>query len=370
MQFNAFVFGRSWNSVALAQGNDKSRPALFRTTLIEMFPDGVRLVSTDSYLLLKAWIPEIDTPDAPEPGHDELPDEVAICADVDQQVTSLMRYAQMVTKKDGADTDVAIEMRLGTMLAEQGTLAGMDQHAVTFRLDHAYDQILEAPVYDGSFPSWRPLWFSHRWTQTGLVAFGTDAFQRLGKLSALWDRASLRFELGGTLGVSKVHIIAPDVTVSGLAMPVPGAHADRSQPEEIIPVPSSVEGIDHEFGEALDDFLAEVLRTEVKNDAGDDPAVEMASRVQVLRAGNVVVAEQNPTAQIVADSLGVTLDRAGTLLTELVLCDVLAVIEGSDEDDPKYEITEDAAKILEALAVVIDDPDNPNQPDEGGDEPL
>lgn len=333
MKFNAWQLGRAWNSVALAQGEDKGRPALYRTTLVEMYHEGIRLVSTDSYLLLKAWVPNADWDD-PEPGHDELPVEVAICQDIDRRVTDLMRYAQKISAKDGIDTPIRLTLQLGSMKpGAQGTLDGMVQSAVAFRLDHEYDEVIEAPVFDGAFPGWRQLWFAHEWKSTGAISFGADGILRLGKLSALWERAEVRFELGGQLGVAKVSIHAPNVNVSGLVMPVRSGRADESSPE-VTPVPPSEEGISHEYSEALDSFLADVLATEVA-DASDDPVVEAGRRAQVIRAGNAALAEGQMTALLLANSLGIDEPRALDLIGELVAAGILDPQPG-EGSDPLY----------------------------------
>jgi len=240
---------------------------------------------------------------------------------------------------------------------------------VRFRFANTYDQSIETPVYDGAFPNWRPLWFSHRWTQTGLVSFGADGILRLGKLSQLWDRAAIRFELGGSLGVSKVHILAPGVNVSGLAMPVrDGGVADESLAETTLP--PSVEGIDHEYGDALDDFLADVLRAEDAAHDGDE-MIGQAQYAQVLRAGHVVVAAGRASVRVLVEGLAVTESRAVELLDELVLADVIRLVDpGLDADDVharKYDLTDGAAELLDALSAVIDDQDDGG---EAGGEPV
>ena len=56
MLFSGQLFAQAWRSVAIAASDDPDRPALFRATNIELHPDGMRIVATDSYLMLHAWI--------------------------------------------------------------------------------------------------------------------------------------------------------------------------------------------------------------------------------------------------------------------------------------------------------------------------
>lgn len=328
MDFNAWNFARSWASVALAQANDKSRPNLHRSTLIEIFPEGVRLVSTDGYVLLKAWVPT-DDGDEPEPGSDVLPDDTALCADPDLRVLGLMKYAQQITKQDGDDTMVTITMGFGEMseTGRQGTLDGMTQASVWFRLGQEYDERIETPRFQGEFPNWRPLWFGHKWSPTSLVGFGADGILRLGKLSALWDKSTIEFALGGSNGVARVSIQAPNVNVDGLVMPV-RLTGDRG------PVPVSDEGLDVEYGDALDEFLASVLAEE--DEPVDDEMLSNATKAQVERAYRIGVAEGHLSVQVLVDQLDISAERCSELLDILV---EQGAIEALDDD--KYSVQAD-----------------------------
>jgi hypothetical protein len=315
MRFNAWMLSRAWLSVALAQSDDDSRPALYRSTLIEVFDHGIRLVSTDSFLLLRAWVPSVDSDDVGdenEPGLDVLPDDVAICADRDQRVLALMRYAQTLTKHDGDDTPVVVEMAFGETGDDrpQGTLEGMAQSTVVFRLSDEYDERIETPIFEGVFPNWRPLWGGHKVLPTTFVGFGAHSIAKLGKLSALWNKAAIDFELGGTVGVSRIRIVAPDVFVSGLVMPTSQAEVPPSG--EV-----TAEAEAHEFAEALDDFLADVLRTE-RVDTDTDAAIGDAVAAQYRRAVELAVATGYVSVLLLAATFGVDDDRAAELVEALV----------------------------------------------------
>jgi hypothetical protein len=331
--FNSWRLARAWNSVAFAQSDDKSRPALYRTTLIEQFDEGVRLVATDSFILLKAWVPFVDYEDASEPRQDELPETATVCMDRDQRVTELMKYVQLKTKADGSDTPITMTMLLGTMKAgAQGSLDGMTQQTVSFHLDHEYDTRIETPIFDGNFPEWKPLWYSHAAKPTSIVSFGADGFLRLGKLSQLWDKASIRFVMGGQVGVAKFHIIAPDVSVEGLAMPVRDGREDTIVVEA---VPPSEEGIHAEFGDALDIFLADVLKTEVKQEGKDD-VVDSAKRSQLIRAGTFCMTQGSGDPSALAGALDINYERAVELCADLVTIGVLVPSGADSEGDALF----------------------------------
>lgn len=333
--YNAWSLAKAWNSVAQAQSDDKARPALYRTTLIEQYPQGLRLVATDSYLLLKAWVPSVDYRGAAEPGRFDLPEESTVCIDRDRRVVSLMTYAMAETKADGQDTPLTMTLMLGTMKpGAQGELEGMTQQAVSFQFEHEYDERIETPIFDGFFPTWKNLWYAHQIQATTTVSFGANGLLRIGKLSQVWDKASIRFQMGGALGVAKFTVQAPDVNVEGLAMPI----RDADSTDEVVPVPPSEEGIHAEFSDALDDFLSEVLATEVHDP--DDPVMEAARRAQLAAAAGTCMSNGSADTQLLIDALGVSVERANELLEGLVDLGILV-----SQDDGKFTIGEDAAEI-------------------------
>lgn len=353
MQFNAWTLARSWASVALAQGADEKRPALYRSMLIEMYPEGIRLVSTDSYLLLKAWVPIDGFDSDSEPGEDVLPDDTAICSDPDHRVLGLMKYAQQMTKQDGEDTAVTITLGFGEMLEgkAQGSFDGMTQASVWFHLGHQYDERIETPRYDGQFPEWRPLWFNHRWEPTPVIGFGADGILRLGKLSALWDKTTIEFDLGGPHGVAKIRI-APkpnttgrvsDVNVTGLVMPTKLTHTAPSES-------ARAAAEDESYSDVIDDFLASVLGAEA--DHANDALLDQAEKAQMAKVYFLGLSLGHLTAQIIVDDLDVSAERAETLINELLQA---GAIEPAGDD--KFDVIED---------IGLFDDDEP----EDGEEPL
>lgn len=355
-EFNAWQLSRAWASVALAQGTDDARPALYRSTLIEMFDSGIRLVSTDSYVLLKAWVANEEFEGEPEPPVDELPVDVAICSDRDHRVLALMKYVQGITKQDGADSSISMKMGLGEATeGRQSTLEGLSQSTVWFHLTEQYDERIESPVFEGVFPNWRPLWAGHRWTPTSLVGFGANGILRLGKLSQLWDKAVIEFELGGSTGVSKINIVAPDVFVSGLVMPV-------SEPSK--PVPPSPEGEVHELAEALDDWISDVLRTEVKSDV--DSVTLDASLTQMYRCMEHAIITGYASRAQFTSTFGMDDDRADEILAEFVERQLIA----EPDKKGKHALLVDAEQLDHRWELEFGGGPPPEPEDLDGEEPV
>lgn len=331
-RFNAWNLARSWASVALAQSEDDGRPVLYRTTLIETFETGIRLLSTDTFVLLKAWVPNTDNDDAPEPLIEELPDDVAICRDLDHRVLGLMKYAQQLTKADGNDTRTTMEFAVGEQDgSDHNTLEGLAASTVHFRIVEKYDESIETPIFEGVFPNWRPLWQGHKWAPASSIGFGANGILRLGKLSGLWDKAVIQFDLGGNVGVARVRIEGPsDVNVTGLVMPTGNSQENVPPSDE-----ANIEGEMREFADAFDDWYTELLRTEV-SDADTAEALSAVIDAQVRRAAEFVVDAGYATVQSVAAALDVTEDHAETILGQLAEDGVIG--EDADADTGKHDI--------------------------------
>lgn len=96
MTVNAWHLARVWLSTAIAQATDESRPVLCHTTLVEVYATGLRLVSTDSFILITGWVPLSGT-DHPEPGLGRRPEQSIIVRDLDGRARSLLGYLKGIT---------------------------------------------------------------------------------------------------------------------------------------------------------------------------------------------------------------------------------------------------------------------------------
>lgn len=139
--FDATLLGKGWLSVAIASSTDKERPVLHRTVYVEHFPEGVRLLATDSYVFLRAWVPELDSENEPEPGLDEVPVSTAIAIDPDGRAVGFMRYALKLAKKMAQVHEaVDITLSLGVPETERQCIPVVRWHGVPLgdRAQHSY----------------------------------------------------------------------------------------------------------------------------------------------------------------------------------------------------------------------------------------
>lgn len=93
MRFDAPTLAHAWLAVAQASSTDKDMPYLYRSVTIEEHTRGVRLLATDRFVLLAAWVPFLEYHDAAEePELDEAPVRTVIAQDIDHRGRGLLGY--------------------------------------------------------------------------------------------------------------------------------------------------------------------------------------------------------------------------------------------------------------------------------------
>jgi hypothetical protein len=223
VMFNALHLARGWLSVAIASGSDGNAPALCRTVAIESYPDGVRLVATDSYMLLHAWVPNLADDDEdvpPEPELDEAPTLTAVAIDPHGRAKGFLAHLLRLAGEDDVTT-IEVALSLGVVSnadAAAPALEGLEARWVV--LEHPDTERLKLPVYDGTFPSWRALYMHFDAEKTESIGLSTDMVGRLSKLGKWWPGCPLVWHFGGEQRAAMVDVHEAENRVSGLVMPV------------------------------------------------------------------------------------------------------------------------------------------------------
>lgn len=202
-EFDAWTFARSWLAVATAASDDDERPILWRTVAVELWPNGVRLTSTDSYLLWSAWVPRVGFHANPEPAFEELPDEVIVACDADFRGRDLLKFAyKVVTAKDAPPQNLKVS--LGPAPLEDGQFPGTEREAVAFSFpaDVAISERVVLGTIEGHYPEWRAL-LTHGAKNVKEVALGPELLARIGSIKRWWGTA-IKFTFTGA--VSVVHM--------------------------------------------------------------------------------------------------------------------------------------------------------------------
>jgi hypothetical protein len=192
LRFSGRAFSRAWGNVSIAASDDPERPVLYRAVLIEHYTgDGVRLVATDGYVLVRSWVPFYAG--QLEPGDDEAPAETIVVRDVDNRAQTLFKWVRSQTKKaddDHPDMPVALSVRRAGApdedAAGQASLplgAEFEGEMLVIATDIEH---VALPVWGGPYPSWRYA------IQGGMVradatkaAIGLDFLARLSRFSGV-----------------------------------------------------------------------------------------------------------------------------------------------------------------------------------------
>lgn len=235
MRLDAPTFARAWLSVAQASSNDKDLVTLDRTVAIEEYPSGYRLVATDRFILLTAWVPGADSVSGRVPELYELPDRTVVAKDSDGRGKSLLGYILTLAKRDDVpDLDIRVDFDVRVPAGQDADqpLEGMDPSYVVLSVPDVEKVYLE--TVEADFPAWRPLLLDHHSQDTKRIAL---SLERLNRLAALrkWNDGPLLWTFGGADSVAMVELHESDPHVSGLVMPVrwvlPGEKRSEDQPE-------------------------------------------------------------------------------------------------------------------------------------------
>lgn len=222
--FDGAAIARGWLSVAIASGRDADTPVLDRTVLVEAHPTGVRIVATDKYVLLKAWVPNVKDGFAPEPGLDEVPYATAVAIDKHGRgrgfLGHVLRLAGEAEKNDESGPDVTLNLGVVDLAEDEDrpTFAGMETRYVDLALPGS--ESLRLPIYESPFPEYRHLLASFKAETTDAVALAPEMAARLGKLGKIHGAAArLGFSWGGTNRPARLDVLDSWPAVDGLVMP-------------------------------------------------------------------------------------------------------------------------------------------------------
>jgi hypothetical protein len=154
LRLPARPFALAWANVFLAASDNDDHTALFRTVLIERYgDDSVRLVATDTRLLLQSWVSS--DADEPPPGLDVLPDATHLVGERDGLAKAFVKHVLDVTKDDD-DNQHEVRLRPGPLEdRRRPTFPEMAPPGLTMLTN---DHGIELPIIEAAFPSWRHLW--------------------------------------------------------------------------------------------------------------------------------------------------------------------------------------------------------------------
>lgn len=218
MIFTPSTLAAGWRSVALAASKDKDRPIL-NGILVEQYATGLRLVATDSYMVLHTFVPTLraEADYDPEPTIDEAPITSCIVSDPDGRGRGLLAYAAQL---EGKQLLSEIRVDLGVIAQEDEnnpSFAGMEARWCIVEVSER--ERVKLRLTEGEFPNWRALFVGHEAEETKQVALNLELLARLAKLPKITGRGVLGWEFHGETKSAAVSLLDSFPYVSGLVMP-------------------------------------------------------------------------------------------------------------------------------------------------------
>lgn len=231
--FQAADLATGWLSVALASGSDEDLPALNRTISIEQYDTGIRLCSTDRYVLLHSWVPALADRFAIEPGLDEAPVATAVAIDSNGRALGLLGFMRKLAKQAAKDELPQPSMALSLNVPDEDdlpepTFGGMESEYVV--LEHPDHELVKLRTYGGDYPNWRTLHDGFTGRTTKEIALNPELIGRLAKLGALHAGQPLIWRFGGADKAASLEVLESLPSVRGLVMPVKWL-SEQEEPE-------------------------------------------------------------------------------------------------------------------------------------------
>ncbi|WP_372733584.1 hypothetical protein [Nocardioides sp.] len=236
MRFDAPTFAHAFLAVFNAAGTDKDLTVLYKAVAIERYTHGVRLVATDRFMLLTAWVPDVS--DHPEPQVDELPERTVIAADTDGLARHLLGHVISLANRDEfyqpgtLQVHMDFDVRIPPGVGEPETLEGLEPTFVVFDVPDVERVYLPAV---GDFAAdWRRIVIDHQGEETKQIGLNPEFMERLGKVRKHAE-GTMTWRFGGTENPALVDWEDSLPHVMGVVMPRRRLDNDPSEDEATEP---------------------------------------------------------------------------------------------------------------------------------------
>lgn len=220
MIFDALYIARGWLAVRLAAADKGAEmPGFARSMHIEQHAAGVRLVATDSYVLLCSWVPDLEHSIEDEPGLDETPIAVATALDPHHRAKGFLAHAlKLATADDAPQIDVRVRLNVGGLVDDRRpSLPGLEVRSVVLEMPDVERVVLDC--WDGPWAAWRSVLGNLRPVDTRVIALNPDIVGRLAKVGPIHPGSLLGWTFGGPTRPARLDVINSEPPVEGLVMP-------------------------------------------------------------------------------------------------------------------------------------------------------
>lgn len=237
MRFDGPSLAHAWLAVAQASGQDKNIPTLYRAVAIEEYVAGVRLVATDRWVLLTAWVPDLDSYyGSGGPMLDEAPDRVVVAADPDGRGRSLLGYVCSLANRIAEDDyvpgqleiSIDFDVRLPVGAGQDATLEGLEPTYTVLNVPDT--EKVHLPVVEATYPEWRSIIMGFTAERTSELGLNPEVLERLAKVRK-HAAGPLVWRFGGADHAALIEYRESDPHVSGVVMPTK-LHVEGADPDE------------------------------------------------------------------------------------------------------------------------------------------